>query len=113
MSSDANPLPSPALGGDATLLLVLKARTFIALFAVFVFFALAAPNFLSVANMAILAKHVALNAILAIGMTVLTVSGSLRACSTAILWQPHYLRQLPTSPVAILVGAGAGRVSHG
>ena len=77
MSSDANALPSPALGGDATLLLLLKARTFIALFAVFVFFALAAPNFLSVANMAILAKHVALNAILAIGMTFVIITGGI------------------------------------
>ena len=77
MSSDANALPSPALGGDAALLLLLKARTFIALFAVFVFFALAAPNFLSVANMAILAKHVALNAILAIGMTFVIITGGI------------------------------------
>ena len=77
MSSDANALPSPGLGGDAALLLLLKARTFIALFAVFVFFAFAAPNFLSVANMAILAKHVALNAILAIGMTFVIITGGI------------------------------------
>ena len=51
MSSDANALPSPALGSDALLLLLLKSRTFIAMIAVFVFFALAAPNFLSAANM--------------------------------------------------------------
>jgi erythritol transport system permease protein len=77
MSSDANALPSPALGADAVLLLLLKARTFIALIAVFVFFAFAAPNFLSVANMAILAKHVALNAILAIGMTFVIITGGI------------------------------------
>ena len=77
MKSDANALPSPALGGDAALLLLLKARTFIALIAVFVFLALAAPNFLSAANMVILAKHVALNAILAIGMTFVIITGGI------------------------------------
>ena len=77
MSSDANALPSAALGSDAALLLLLKARTFIALIAVFVFFALAAPNFLSAGNMVILAKHVALNAILAIGMTFVIITGGI------------------------------------
>jgi len=77
MSSDANTGTIPALGGDGALLLLLKARTFIALIAVFLFFALAAPNFLSAANMVILAKHVALNAILAIGMTFVIITGGI------------------------------------
>ncbi len=58
-------------------LLLLKARTFIALILVFVFFALNAPNFLSTANMVIMSKHVALNAFLAIGMTFVIVSGGI------------------------------------
>ncbi|WP_149141723.1 ABC transporter permease [Gemmobacter caeruleus] len=58
-------------------LLVLKARTFIALILVFAFFAVAAPNFLSAANMVIMSKHVALNAFLAIGMTFVIISGGI------------------------------------
>ncbi len=60
-----------------TLLLLLRLRTFIALIAVFAFFAIAAPNFLSAANMVILAKHVSLNAILAIGMTFVIITGGI------------------------------------
>ncbi|MGJ8590671.1 MAG: ABC transporter permease [Yoonia sp.] len=63
-------------GSDA-LLVLLKARTFIALILVFVFFALNAPNFMSTANMVIMSKHVALNAFLAIGMTFVIVSGGI------------------------------------
>ncbi|MDT0683837.1 ABC transporter permease [Roseicyclus sp. F158] len=59
------------------LLLLLKARTFIALIVVFVFFAAAAPNFLSTANMIIMSKHVALNAFLAIGMTFVIITGGI------------------------------------
>ncbi|WP_417258019.1 ABC transporter permease [Celeribacter sp.] len=59
------------------LLVLLKARTFIALILVFVFFAANAPNFMSTANMVIMSKHVALNAILAIGMTFVIVSGGI------------------------------------
>jgi erythritol transport system permease protein len=75
--TDASTLPKPAFGSDSALLLLLKARTFIALIAVFAFFAYAAPNFLSAANMVILAKHVALNAILAIGMTFVIITGGI------------------------------------
>ncbi|MBO0903522.1 ABC transporter permease [Jiella sonneratiae] len=62
---------------NAALLVLLKARTFIALILVFAFFAFAAPNFLSVANLVIMSKHVALNAFLAIGMTFVIVSGGI------------------------------------
>jgi erythritol transport system permease protein len=44
-------------------------RTFIALIVVFVFFSVTTPNFLDVPTLIIVAKHVAVNAILAIGMT--------------------------------------------
>jgi len=76
MTTDANP-SVPSQGVDAALLVLLRARTFIALIAVFVFFSLMAPNFLSGANMVILAKHVALNAILAIGMTFVIITGGI------------------------------------
>jgi erythritol transport system permease protein len=65
--------PSPT----SFLLVLLKARTFVALLLVFGFFAFAAPNFLSAANMMIVSKHVALNAFLAIGMTFVIVAGGI------------------------------------
>lgn len=61
----------------ATLLLLLRMRTFVALILVFTFFAFAAPNFLSAANMVIMSKHVALNAFLAIGMTFVIITGGI------------------------------------
>lgn len=63
--------------GEAPLLLLLKLRTFIALFAVAIYFSLAAHNFLSVDNLLIMSRHVALNAFLAIGMTFVIVSGGI------------------------------------
>ncbi len=68
---------APIEGNSSALLLLLKARTFIALILVTVFFAVFAPNFLSAANMVIMSKHVALNAFLAIGMTFVIVSGGI------------------------------------
>ncbi|HBD91609.1 MAG TPA: sugar ABC transporter permease [Gemmobacter sp.] len=76
MSHAATHPPAQA-GSPNLLLLILKARTFIALILVFVFFSIAAPNFLSAANMVIMSKHVALNAFLAIGMTFVIISGGI------------------------------------
>jgi erythritol transport system permease protein len=75
----ATPSLSPALtsSGDSALLLILRLRTFIALFLVAGFFAFMAPNFVSAANALIMSKHVALNALLAIGMTYVIVSGGI------------------------------------
>lgn len=73
-------IATPARSGPSStqaLLMLLKARTFIALILVFAFFAFAAPNFLSTANMVIMSKHVALNAFLAIGMTFVIISGGI------------------------------------
>lgn len=67
---------APASSTNA-LLVLLKARTFIALILVVVFFSIFAPNFLSAANMVIMSKHVALNAFLAIGMTFVIISGGI------------------------------------
>ncbi|WP_019997969.1 ABC transporter permease [Aureimonas ureilytica] len=65
-------------GNDASfVLLLLKARTFIALIAVIAFFSFAAPNFLSTANLIIMSEHVALNAFLAIGMTFVIITGGI------------------------------------
>lgn len=64
-------------GNQSTLMLILKLRTFIALIAVTLFFAIMAPNFVSVANAVIISKHVAINAILAIGMTYVILTGGI------------------------------------
>jgi len=59
------------------LLLLLKARTLVALILVFAYFSFAAPNFLSVANAVLISKHVAINAFLAIGMTFVIITGGI------------------------------------
>lgn len=58
-------------------MLLLKLRTFIALILVVAYFSIMAPNFLSMANMVIMVKHVAIYAILAIGMTFVIVTGGI------------------------------------
>ena len=79
MSASAATVATAASGhnSDQIVLLLLKLRTFIALFAVAAFFAVMAPNFVSAANGVIMAKHVALNAFLAIGMTYVIISGGI------------------------------------
>jgi erythritol transport system permease protein len=61
----------------SVLLQILKLRTFIALIAVALFFAFMAPNFVSLGNAVIVSKHVAINAILAIGMTYVILTGGI------------------------------------
>src|SRR5439155_21364255 len=56
---------------------LMKLRTFIALFAVIVFFSFAAPNFASTANVILMSKHVALDAFLAMGMTFGIITGGI------------------------------------
>ena len=66
-----------AASGGSLLLTLMKARTFIALIAVVLFFSFAVPTFLSTANLILMSKHVALNAFLAIGMTFVIVTGGI------------------------------------
>ena len=68
---------APSASGGSMLLTLMKLRTFIALIAVLVFFSIAAPNFLSAANLILMAKHVALNAFLAMGMTFVIITGGI------------------------------------
>jgi erythritol transport system permease protein len=68
---------APSTDKTALLLMMLRLRTFVALILVLAFFSLAAPNFLSAANAVIVSKHVALNALLAIGMTFVIVTGGI------------------------------------
>src|SRR5262245_30536282 len=56
---------------------VLRIRAFIALGVVMLVFSLLSPEFLTAGNLSILVKHVAINAILAIGMTFVILSGGI------------------------------------
>lgn len=73
MTASAVPAPSQ----QNWLLLVLRLRTFVALILVLAYFSVMAPNFLSAANAVIVSKHVALNALLAIGMTFVIITGGI------------------------------------
>jgi len=77
MTTATSTTATTAGGNAGALLLLLKLRTFIALIAVTLFFAMMAPNFVSVANAVIISKHVAINAILAIGMTYVIVTAGI------------------------------------
>ncbi len=55
--------------GHSFVLLIMRLRTLIALAVVFAYFAFTAPNFLDIGTLLIVAKHVAIYAILGIGQT--------------------------------------------
>jgi erythritol transport system permease protein len=63
--------------GSPLLAQVLRLRAFIALAVVTLVFSLLSPEFLTTGNLSILVKHVAINAILAIGMTFVILSGGI------------------------------------
>ncbi|MBU2532181.1 MAG: ABC transporter permease [Alphaproteobacteria bacterium] len=67
------------------LLLLLKARTFVALILVLAYFSFAAPNFLTPENAVLVTKHVAINAFLAIGMTFVIITGGIDLSVGAIV----------------------------
>lgn len=56
---------------------LLRGRAFIALILVLVVFALMSPQFLNTSNIVIMSKHVAINALLAIGMTFVILTGGI------------------------------------
>lgn len=58
-------------------MMLLKGRTIIVLAVLIVFFSFAAPNFLSPETFMLIAKHVALYGILAIGMTYVIITGGI------------------------------------
>jgi len=57
--------------------LLLKGRAFIALILVFSVFTTLTPQFLTTSNIVIMSKHVAINALLAIGMTFVILTGGI------------------------------------
>lgn len=77
MTADTSSAFAAKSSNGSVLLTLMKLRTFIALFAVIIFFAIFAPNFTSTANIILMSKHVALNAFLAMGMTFVIVTGGI------------------------------------
>jgi len=74
-----NPVAAVAprgFGGKAGALLF-RGRALVALFALLITFSILSPAFLSAANLTILLKHVAINAIMAVGMTFVILSGGI------------------------------------
>ncbi len=69
--------PSKVTQRTPLTLWLLKGRTFIALILLIIFFSIMSPNFLNPASMIIMAKHVAINAIIAIGMTFVILSAGI------------------------------------
>ena len=69
--------PEPAEATPSLGQLLIRLRTVIALAVVVAFFAATAPNFLTVANFLIMFKHVAIIAILAVGMTFVILTGGI------------------------------------
>jgi erythritol transport system permease protein len=67
--------PHPRAGSAAALLF--RGRALIALVALLIAFSILSPAFLSAANLTILFKHVAINAIMAVGMTFVILSGGI------------------------------------
>lgn len=59
------------------LMFLLKFRTFIALIALFIFFSFTAPNFLQLHTMILIARHVVLFGVLAVGMTMVIITGGI------------------------------------
>jgi erythritol transport system permease protein len=57
--------------------MLLRARAILVLVALLIFFTLSMPSFLHAANLSILSKHVAISAILAIGMTFVILTGGI------------------------------------
>jgi erythritol transport system permease protein len=66
-----------AMSSVRALLFVLRARAIFVLLLLLVLFSVLAPSFLTANNLAILSKHVAISAILAIGMTFVVLTGGI------------------------------------
>jgi erythritol transport system permease protein len=81
MATETSVVPSAPTSVAPTrvsaLALLLKLRALIALAVVVAFFSMAAPNFLSASNFVIMFKHIAITAILAIGMTYVILTGGI------------------------------------
>jgi len=59
------------------LLIILRARALLVLVALMIIFSILSPDFLTANNFSILSKHIAVFAILAVGMTYVVISGGI------------------------------------
>lgn len=73
-SLDAAPAPAARV---QLMPLLIRLRALIALLVVFIFFSVLAPNFLSLGSLLIMAKHIAIIAVLGIGMTYVILTGGI------------------------------------
>ena len=80
---------------------LLKGRTFIVLALLIVFFSVASPNFLTTNTLLLLAKHVALYGILAIGMTYVIITGGIDLSVGAVV--PLYIIRIEPSPFTLII----------
>lgn len=133
MSSEALPTvkSDPSKRRRPLALLLMSFRTFIALIVVFVFFGATTPNFLDVPTLIIVAKHVAVNAILAIGMTfvilaagidlsvgsIVGISGMIagtlltRGIPLDVFDVTIFPNVIETIAISLMVGAGVGLIN--
>lgn len=104
--------------------LILRGRAFISLILVVAVFAILSPGFLSTANIEILGRHVALNAVLAIGMTFVILTGGIdlsvgsivgltamiagSLINQGIRLEPLGVIIYPHTPTVILIALAAG-----
>lgn len=70
---------------------LLKARTFIALLLVIAFFSVMVPNFLTASNLLIMTQHVAITGLLAIGMTLVILTGGIDLSVGAVAGSAEWL----------------------
>ena len=92
--------------------LLMRLRAVIALVALIVVFAILSPEFLTTANMTILVKHVAINAILAIGMTFVILSGGIDLSVGSIAGLAGMVAGALISQGLVLTGAGVVVYPH-
>lgn len=94
-------------------LMLMSFRTFIALIAVFLFFSATTPNFLDLPTLIIVAKHVAINAILAIGMTYVILTAGIDLSVGSIVGMSGMVAGflltygIPIAPFGITIFPGA------
>lgn len=113
------------------LLLLLKMRTFIALFLILGFFSIMVPGFLATGSLIIMVKHIAINAFLALGITFviitagidLSIGATLGLCGMIAGWMITQGIVLPmfgiaifpsvwvVVPVVLVIGALIGAVN--
>lgn len=73
----SNNVQKKTAGGNSIGMLLLKARTFIALFILLIFFSFKAPNFTEWSSIVLMVKHSSIYGLLALGMTLVIITGGI------------------------------------